>query len=320
MFRLAVLFQALLTITLLFDSSLTAAGQAKCSDGAGAAPTLDPITAGTYRVRGRQATPGKKIHVCVDDNEADPPTADVGADGMFDLALKSPLKAGQSVKVQQDSATVGGPTWGKLSDPVTVNTTGLDCTGAAPSGTATAPTLNPIQIGDESVTGALAGAKGGEKFRVCVDGKEAQAKNQTGPTEKSANFAVTLAAPLGSGQTVTVQQVTSTDGGTTYGPFSSLVKVGEEKVSSAYSWGRVRVILSGGAIVSQDQGNFSKTSTYLDLTTDNTWYMKDHCNDWTNEDASGASRPYRCPVTVKVGVPSFKSGAQINSTHSLALG
>ena len=213
MFRPAILAQAILIIAVVLGSSLAAQG-ADCTAGTGTAPTLDPVAAGSYRVTGKQATPGKKVHICVDGKDADASSAttDPAPDGTFDLMLRTPLKGGQKVTVQQ---------------------------GAAPAGTDSA-----------------------------------------------------LSAP---------------------------VTVGEAEQAAAYSWGRVRGTFSGGAIVSQDQGNLSKTSTYLDLTTDNTWYMKDHCNDWADENASGASRPYKCPVTAKVGVPSFKWGAQINTFFDIRL-
>lgn len=140
---------------------------------------------------------------------------------------------------------------------------------AAPAGTP--PTLDAISPGFW-VTGTAAKSA---QIVICVDGKEATITG-TGTADPDGKFEVQLKTALTADQKVTVQEKTAGKAGAadTYGPLSTAVTVGASNVS--FDFGRVRIYLSAGAILSQDQGQFSKASTYLDFTVDNTWFLGNH--------------------------------------------
>jgi hypothetical protein len=143
---------------------------------------------------------------------------------------------------------------------------------AKPPGTA--PTLDAISPG-YFVTGQA--SKSAQIVIICVDGKQADTVETVTAAPNKAFYAQ-LKNELTADKTTTVTAQEKTPGASgsadTYGPLSDAVTVGTSAAS--FDFGRVRVYLSAGAILSQDQGQFSKTSTYLDFGVDNAWYLRNH--------------------------------------------
>jgi hypothetical protein len=321
--------------------SVTTTGQA-CEGGAAggttAAAAVNPIAENDSTITG--TVPGAKdgqVRICIDSKEVQ--VVPVHSTGGYSYKLTTPLKANQTVQTQQISTKAGDPVSYDfpLSLPVVVGAA-ADCTGEQPSatgttqsGTASAPTLNPLDPGDTTVSGTLTGAKGTEVIRICVNGKDAQTTNAI-KVSKSGNFTGELTTPLAKGQTVTAQTAPAS-GSTEYGPFSNSEEVGNA-LASAYSWGRVRVSLSGGGVISQNQGNFSQISIYGDFNADDTWYMGDHCGNWIVKDSDDSKAPpqgqglatakdqsnsYKCGNAGVSRKVNFKRGFQVNSFFDIRL-
>ena len=275
-----------------------------------ATPTPTPTTPGkeettdAFTVSGKiWPIPTKKIlRLCINDVEIGKPDAvgeqtriPVDNTGAFTFKLSKPLISGQKVVVQQvtsadnaTSETYGIPSAEKIVGKDVQCSTGKAATGQAlsapvlrrggsESGTQSANGSSQ----EKSVTGALPNLGADSYVRVCVDDKVVSGLS----VKKSddGNFIAVLDNSLNPGQKVTVQQVVQAKQATsataqdsqaeTYGPLSNTVVAGGH--SNAFDFGRSRMYLSLGAVLSQDQNQFSKSSVYLDFDTDSTWFMRD---------------------------------------------
>jgi hypothetical protein len=247
--------------------------------------TLDNKIDVDGKYSGTSDAKGGYVRICVNDVLApnmDKVPVQVGKDGNFDSGSAG-LKVNLGDKVVAQAVTTDGK-YGPTSNEVAVGT----CSSTGTGDVAARPTLNPVKAGDTNVSGTLANAKQGT-VRVCVDDREV-ATAQLAP---NGIFATLLSSPLEQGQSVSAQQIT-TPAATlraTYALASAPIQVaavGDSQYS--FDFGRVRVNLTGGAILSQDQGQFSKTSTYLDLNTDSTWFMGDHSKQKTKEAYTGGAQ------------------------------
>jgi len=124
-------------------------------------------------------------------------------------------------------------------------------------------------VGDESVSGTMTSGAG-KTIQICVDGVS---QKQIVAVFADGSFRVKLDKDLMPGQKV-FAQVTPAPAAAPpkYGLPSDTSTVGPE--GSEFDFGRVRMYLSAGAILSQDQTQFSKASIYADFDVDDTWFMR----------------------------------------------
>ncbi len=254
-----------------------------------AAPALNQqIDPGTPVVSGKldPSAKGALIRICVDDKETT--RTKVDDNGSFAVAIPGPLSSGQTIVAQEITSGDASPeTYGLRSSPVAVGT-GIQCSVNGQGGSGSAPTLDPVEVGDKTISGKVDKATSGT-VRICVDGKETAIAS----LNTDGKFKASLDSALTTGQTVTAQSITPANAAVAagagtptqatqpeiYGPFSSSEFVGEGSVS-AFDFGRARTYLSFGGIVSQDQAQFSKLSAYLNFNADYTWYLQKYRQKW----------------------------------------
>jgi len=283
-----------------------------------AAPSLSAVGAGFWvpgsvqlpKDKDGKAVTGATIVVCADGQEAQAvaATAAPASDGSFYIQLQKTLTDKQKVRVQLKLAD---GSYGYSSDEATVNAQPTPGTVACtePSGTTSLlkPVLKSIDpgiwvegnvpqtstptSGSQSSAPASAAqgttAKSKVQIIICIDGQQAQTAGSTTPASDQ-SFHIEVTSPkLQNGQRVTAQESIPGTAGVSaaFGPLSDAVTVGASAAS--FDFGRVRIYLSAGAILSQDQGQFSKTSAYLDFDADSTWLMH------TFPQKSGSTHPPR---------------------------
>lgn len=251
----------------------------------------------------------KEVRICVNDLEVK--DSDGNASQQLTSATfgaKVSLKVGDKVVAQEVVTTAGVKTYGSLSNVVTVG----KCSQAGTDAQGPPPTLDTMASAGDTVTGKLASPKGGT-IRICVN----DIAVVTAPVSSDGTFAAKLPTPVTQGQKVSAQQVMSDANAQPekYGLASDPQALPED--ASAYSWGRVRAYLTGGAILSEDQGQFSKSSIYLDFDTDSAWYMGDHSEDQGNS-ADGGKVP-SLHGSNKPTKRSYKAGLQVNSLFNVRL-
>lgn len=174
------------------------------------------------------------------------------------------LKPGDLLTVQAVTKDKdGNPSeYGPVSKPIPVG----KCSKSGTTGAGSTITLNTISSGNV-VGGKLDNGKSGT-VRICIDDVEITRTDAS----SDGSFSVTLENAISQGQTVTAQQVASAKGVApeVYGIVSDAALLSG---SSVFDFGRVRITMSGGAILSQNQNQFSQASGYLNFNTDSTWLM-----------------------------------------------
>jgi hypothetical protein len=110
--------------------------------------------------------------------------------------------------------------------------------------------------------------------------KDATYKGTQVPTDTGAlTFAITLGDPLAKGEWVCIEEIdySKKPPGLTYDP---QVGVGQPVELWTYDeastpWGRVRPYLSGGTVLSQNNGQFSSQSLFVGFNLDKNWFARD---------------------------------------------
>jgi hypothetical protein len=188
------------------------------SSGKGTAPkttlteSTDSTGKVTYSGKVTGATPGTttKVRLCVDDLESSNTTA-VADDGSFNAGTLD-VKPGQIVAAQD--FTPGTPrSYGPISNGLAFG----KCSTLGKGEASSRPTLNPVEIGSETVSGSVPNTKGG-LVRVCVGDIQVA----TAPIAADGTFTGSLPTPVVSGQSVTAQVMSDQDAPpVTYGLASS---------------------------------------------------------------------------------------------------
>ena len=131
------------------------------------------------------------------------------------------------------------------------------------------PCIDQPHEGDTQVTGQVILDSGKKPKNTTVDVKvNSTSEGAPETVNDDGTFSKTLKHALGQYDSIEAVQSGDKSGST-----GTVQVTGPASTGSQFDFGRVRVIMSAGAIVSQDQGQFSKTSAYVDLNVDNTWFM-----------------------------------------------
>ena len=249
---------------------------------------------------------GLKIRICVDDKEVG--RTQVDSDGNFFKRLEKPIKSDRKVFAQEITTSKQGAaeTYGLQSNQLTTGLGEKCSTGtlasttqaqgaAAPLPTPQAstpqkpdasqrgnkkPNANPstanatpvfdplVPTNPKAVFGSLQNVDSGN-VRICVnDAVVAFASVKTGKfsgelpdaPKSTDEISAQLVLPNGDGQSET------------YGPESKTVRAFQ--IPTAFDFGRVRIYMSMGAVISQQESQFSKSSVYVNFNADDTWYMR----------------------------------------------
>jgi len=223
-------------------------------------------------------TKAESVRICINDQEVKDQNGlakQKVAKGKFSALITT--KLGDKVTAQEVIAGTNGAaeTYGPVSNSVPVGKCSETGTGDQGSG----PILDPVKSSDQ-VSGKLKETSkkesSGGSVRICVEDLPVA----TATVSRDGSFSAKLPKSLTTGQKVTAQRITSAEGVTPeqYGLPGATATVAD--ASSEFDFGRVRIYLSAGAILSQDQNQFSKTSSYLNFNADNTWAMKDPTEPW----------------------------------------
>jgi hypothetical protein len=183
-------------------------------------PTLTRSADSTGKITYTGTVQGAKsgsVRICVDGLPTDK-TASVQSDGSFTVSGLE-VKTGHLVQAQAVNPPVNPTTFGPVSDP--------ECSAIGTGDVSTMPTLKQVEVGSQTVSGNVSNKKSGT-VRVCVGDTQVT----TAPIDENGNFTAALPKPLGPGNGVVAQLITSPPG--TF-PIEYALQSKEAKPKYAYS-------------------------------------------------------------------------------------